>query len=158
MQKVRPRLRTPRRGDRAQPTQRRRRSGPPAADGLRPHGRGSAIARPAAGAAREHITDERRVSLDTVWTQIKRASAKRNVRREAEFFAMIAGFVETSDTPRTAPSQPHLGAAETGRLYRQCELSTLLVALARREPVNVLRMPLLVLNVKMRSMAFYFMK
>jgi DNA-binding CsgD family transcriptional regulator len=44
----------------------------------------------ASGETREGIAADRQVSLGTVQTQIKRAFAKMNVRREAELFALIA--------------------------------------------------------------------
>jgi DNA-binding CsgD family transcriptional regulator len=44
------------------------------------------------GESRESIAAERQVALDTVRTQIKRAFAKMNVRREAELCALIGRF------------------------------------------------------------------
>jgi DNA-binding CsgD family transcriptional regulator len=43
----------------------------------------------AVGDARESIAEQRQVALDTVRMQIKRAFAKMNVHREAEFLALI---------------------------------------------------------------------
>lgn len=47
------------------------------------------VARLANGEAREVIAADRRVSLDTVRMQIKRAFAKMGVHREAELFAAV---------------------------------------------------------------------
>ena len=46
------------------------------------------VARLAAGEARESIAEDRRVTLDTVRMQIKRAFSKMNVHREAEMVAL----------------------------------------------------------------------
>jgi DNA-binding CsgD family transcriptional regulator len=60
-----------------------------AAFGLTPS-EAAVAARLAAGESREGIADERRVSLETVRMQIKRAFSKMNVRREGELYALIS--------------------------------------------------------------------